>query len=148
MIVYARHILPIVYLALRAYLFGDDAFILGHSHLVDFDVETPLPVHDCCFWWIIGSLTPWVQPSQHTWSDLDTHFPLLHTHTSYIWHHYACIHLIKAFHLLSPHISSSYMTFSSSLDQRKIETSLELSGWVFTCLWTLGSTIFRDGRAC
>ena len=27
-----------------------------------------------------------------------------------------------------------------SCDQRRMQTSLELSGWVFTCLWTLGST--------
>ena len=53
--------------------------------------------------------------------------------------YYAYIHLIRALHLLSPHISSSYMTLSHSLDQRKIQTSLELSGWVVTCLWTLGS---------
>ena len=39
MTVYARHILPRVYLALR-----DDAFIRGHSHLADFDIETPPPV--------------------------------------------------------------------------------------------------------
>ena len=68
-----RHILPRVYLALRAYSFWDDAFILGQSHLVDFDIETPLPVYDYCFWWIIESLTPWVQSLQHTWSDLVIH---------------------------------------------------------------------------
>ena len=44
MTVYARHILPKFYLALRAYPFWDDAFILGHSHLADFDIETPPPV--------------------------------------------------------------------------------------------------------
>ena len=27
-----------------------------------------------------------------------------------------------------------------SCDQRRMQTSLELSGWVFTCLWTFGST--------
>ena len=32
------------------------------------------------------------------------------------------------------------MTLSHSLYQRKTQTSLELSGWVFTCLWALGST--------
>ena len=32
------------------------------------------------------------------------------------------------------------MTLPHSLDQRKIWASLKLSGWVFTCLWTLGST--------
>ena len=85
-------------------------------------------------------MTPWVQYSQHAWFKWDTHFPLLHTHTFYIWHHYTCIHLVRASHLLSLHISSSYMTLSSSLYQRRIQTSLELSGWVFTCLWTLGST--------
>ena len=92
------------------------------------------------FLWIIKLLTPWVQSFQHTWFDLDTHFPLLYTHTSYIWHHYTYIHLVRALHLLSPHISSSYMTLSSSLDQRRIQISLKLSGWVFTCLWTLCST--------
>ena len=138
--VYARHILPRVYLALRTYPFWDDAFILGHTYLADFDIETPLPVDDCGSRWIIESLAPWVRSSWRTWSDLDTHFHLLHTHTSYIWHHYTCIHLIRALHLLSPHISSSYMTLSSSLDQRRIHISLELSGWVFTCLWTIGST--------
>ena len=34
------------------------------------------------------------------------------------------------------------MTLSSSLYQRRIQTSLELSGWVFTCFWTLDSTYF------
>ena len=111
-----------------------------HSHLADFDIETPPPFYDCCFWWIIELLTPWVQSSQHTWFDLDTHFPLLHTHTSYIWHHYTCIHLVRASHLLSPHISSPYMTLSHSLDQVRMQTNLEFSGRVFTCLWTLGST--------
>ena len=53
---------------------------------------------------------------------------------------YTCTHLIRALHLLSPHVSPSYMTLSSYLDQMKIWTSLELSSWVFTRLWTLGST--------
>ena len=92
MTVYARHILFRDYLVLRVYPFWEDAFILGHSHLADFDIETPPLVYDCCFWWIIELLTPWVQFSQHTWFDLDTHFPLLHTHTSYIWHHYTYMH--------------------------------------------------------
>ena len=138
--VYARHILPRVYLALRTYPFWDDAFILGHTYLADFDIETPFPVYDRCSRWIIESLAPWVRSSWRTWSDLDTHFPLLHTYTSYIGLGYTCTHLIGASHLLSPHISPSYMTLSSYLDQRKIWTSLELSSWVFTRLWTLGST--------
>ena len=41
---------------------------------------------------------------------------------------------------MSPHILSFYMTLSPYLDQRRIQVSLELSGWIFTCLWTLGST--------
>ena len=139
MTVYTRCLLSRVYLAVRAYPCWDDALILGHSHLANFDIETPPPVYDCCFRWIIESLTPWVQSSQHTWSNLGTHFPLLHTHTSYIGPCYSCTHLIRALHLLSPHISSSCRTLSSSLDQKEIQTSLELSGWVFTCLWTLGS---------
>ena len=120
MTVYARHILFGYYLALRAYLFWGDAFILGHSHLVDFEIETLPPIYDRCFWWIIESLTLWVQTSQHTWFDLDTHFPLLHTHTSYIQHHYACSHLVRVSHLLSPHFSSSYMALSLSFDQKKM----------------------------
>ena len=36
MTIYARHVLFIYYLALRAYPSWDDAFILGHSHLADF----------------------------------------------------------------------------------------------------------------
>ena len=79
MIVYAKHILPRDYLALRAYPFWEDVFILGRSYLADFDIETRPSVYDCYFWWIIELLTPWVQSSQHTWFDLDTHFPLLHT---------------------------------------------------------------------
>ena len=70
---------------------------------------------DCCFRWIIESLTPWVQSSRRTWSDLDIHLSLLHTHPSYIGHYYTCTHLIRALHLLNPHISSSYMTLSLSL---------------------------------
>ena len=60
MTVYARRILFGYYLALRAYPFWEDAFILGHSHLADFDIETPPPIYDRCFWWIIESLTLWV----------------------------------------------------------------------------------------
>ena len=104
--------------------FWDDTFILRHSHLANFDIETPPLVYDCCFWWIIELLAPWVQSSWRAWSDLGTHFPLLHTHTSYIGHRYTCTHLIRAVHLLSPHISSSYMTLSLSLDQGKIWASL------------------------
>ena len=44
MIVYARHILSRDYLVLRVYPLWEDAFILGHSHLADFDIETPPPV--------------------------------------------------------------------------------------------------------
>ena len=77
MIIYVRHILLRDYFTLRAYPFREDAFILGRNHLVDFDIETLLLVYYCCFWWIIESLTPWVQSSQHTWFNLDTHFPLL-----------------------------------------------------------------------
>ena len=40
MTVYDRHILPRDYLALRAYPFWEDTFILGHNHLTDFDIET------------------------------------------------------------------------------------------------------------
>ena len=140
MTVYTRHLLSRDHSALRAYPFWDYAFTLGHSHLADFDIETPFRVYDCCFRWIIELLTSWVQSSRRTWSDLGTHFPLLHTYTSYIGLCYTCTHLIRALHLLSPHISPSYMTLSFSLDQRKIWTSLELSSWVFTRFWTLGST--------
>ena len=58
MIVYARHILPRDYLALRAYPFWDDVFILGRSYLADFNIETRHSVYDCYFWWIIELLTP------------------------------------------------------------------------------------------
>ena len=44
MTVYAKHILSRDYLILRVYPFWDDAFILGHSHLANFDAETPPPV--------------------------------------------------------------------------------------------------------
>ena len=37
---YAKHIFSKDYLALRAYPFEEDVFILGHRHLVDFDIKT------------------------------------------------------------------------------------------------------------
>ena len=89
-------------------------FEMMHSHrgiptlLIDIDI--PPPVYDCCFRWIIESLTPRAQSSYHTWSDLATHSPLIHPHISYIGHCYTCTHLIRVLHLLSSHISSSYMT--------------------------------------
>ncbi|RVW35004.1 hypothetical protein CK203_092529 [Vitis vinifera] len=63
--------LPEIILILRAYPFRGDAFTLGHTHLADFDTETPPLVYDCCFRWIIESLTLWVQSSRRTWSDLE-----------------------------------------------------------------------------
>ena len=63
MTVYVGHLLSRDHSALRAYPFWDGAFILGHSHLADFDIETPFRVYDCCFRWIIESLTPWAQSS-------------------------------------------------------------------------------------
>ena len=66
MTVYAGYLLSRDHSALRAYPFWDDAFTLGHSHHADFDIETPFRVYDCCFRWIIESLTPWAQSSQHT----------------------------------------------------------------------------------
>ena len=53
MTVYIRHLLSRDHSALRAYPFWDDAFILGRSHLADFDIETPLLVYDRCSRWII-----------------------------------------------------------------------------------------------
>ena len=55
--VYTRHILSRDYLALRVYPFWEDVFLLGHSHLVDFDIETQPSIHDCYFQWIIKLLT-------------------------------------------------------------------------------------------
>ena len=46
MTVYTRRLLSRDYLVLRAYPFRDDAFTLGHTYLVDFDIKTPLPVYD------------------------------------------------------------------------------------------------------
>ena len=37
-----------------------------HSHLADFDIETPPPIYDSCFRWIVESLTPWAKSSQRT----------------------------------------------------------------------------------
>ena len=49
MTVYTRRLLSRDYLVLRAYPFRDDAVTLGHSHLADFDIETPFRVHGCDF---------------------------------------------------------------------------------------------------
>ena len=67
MTVYVRHILSKDYLAQRAYPFLENAFILGYSRLVGFDIETSPPVYDCCFRWIMESVTVQVCSSQHTW---------------------------------------------------------------------------------
>ena len=142
MTVCARHILPRDYLALRAYLFWEDAFILGHSHLTNFDIETWPSVYGCCFWWIIemmiffGSLF-----SAHlVWFGYPLTF-VGHPNILYmipLYLHLSCQRL--AYLLLSPPILSSYMTLSPSLDHGRMQTSLEFFGRVFTCLWTLGST--------
>ncbi|RVW98419.1 hypothetical protein CK203_026746 [Vitis vinifera] len=58
MTVYTRHLLSRDHSALRAYPFWDDAFILRHSHLADFDIETPLLVYDRCSRWIVELLAP------------------------------------------------------------------------------------------
>ena len=42
-----------VFVIFEACLFWEDVFILGHSHLIDFDIETWPSVYDCYFRWII-----------------------------------------------------------------------------------------------
>lgn len=49
MIVYTKHIFSKDYLTLRAYPFRNDAFILRHSHLAAFGIETQPYVYDCYF---------------------------------------------------------------------------------------------------
>ena len=58
MIVHTRHMFFKNYFTLRTYSFREDAFILGHSHLADFDINTQPSIHDCYFRWIIKLLTP------------------------------------------------------------------------------------------
>ena len=60
MTVHTRHMFCKNYFTLRAYSFREDAFILGHSHLADFDIETRPSIHDFYFQWIIKLLIPCV----------------------------------------------------------------------------------------
>ena len=122
MTVYAKHILPRDYLALKAYPFWGDAFILGHNHLTDFDIETWPSVYDCCFRWIIEMMIflGSVFSAHLVWFDYPLTFvghpnilPLIP-----LYLHLFCQSL--AYLLLNPPILSSYMTLSPSFDQRRI----------------------------
>ena len=141
MTVYARHILSRDYLVLRVYPFWEDAFILGHNHLTDFDIENWPSVYDYCFRWIIEMMIflGSIFLAHLVWFDYPLTFvghlnilPLIPLPASILSEPYIF--------LLNPPISSSYMTLSPSLDQERMQTSLEFSGRVFTCLYTLGST--------
>lgn len=105
-----------VFFIFKACLFWEDIFILGHSHLINFDIETRSSIYDFYFWWIIeimiflGS----VFLAYLVWFG----YPLTYVTHSYILHLASLYlhHLVRASHLLSPNISSSYMTLSYSLD--------------------------------
>ena len=114
--------LPRDYLTLRVYPFWEDAFILGHSYLTDFDIETWLSIYDCCFRWIIEMMIflGSVFSAHLVWFDYPLTFvghpnilPLIP-----LYLHLFCQSL--AYLLLNPPILSSYMTLSPSFDQRRI----------------------------
>ena len=65
----------------------------------------------------------------------DTHPYILHWTSLYLHPSYQSLTYFEPTDFIVLH---DLIPFSG--DQRRIQTSLELSGWVFTCLWTLGST--------
>ena len=145
MTVYDRHILPRDYLALRAYPFWEDAFILGHNHLIDFYMENLT----FCLWLLflidyrdddifgislLNSPTLIWLSTYLCWASkhptFDSNIPASILSESYIFSFEPTCFIIS---LLS-------MTLSHSLDQGRMQTNLEFFGQVFICLWTLGST--------
>ena len=140
MTVYTRHLLSRDHSALRAYPFWDDAFILGRSHLADFDIETPLLVYDRCSRWTrvvdtLGSVFSAYLVGFGYPLSFVTHLSILHWTLLYLRPSYQSLTSFEPTYFIVLHDLIHF-----SCDQRRMQTSLGLSGWVFTCLWTLGST--------
>ena len=119
-------------------------YILRHSHLVGcFGIETWLSVYDCCFWWIMELLKPWVQSSWHTWMILDTYLPFI-SYSNISPLILSCFlsyqSLIITFFFYPTHLTMTHdLTPLSQLEENVDQSSISLV--VFSYIfWTLGST--------
>lgn len=136
-----------VFVLFEAYPFWEDIFILGHSHLTDFVIETWPFIYDCYFRWIIELLTHWVQSSQHTWFDSNIHLPLLQT-----WHFTS--DTITPTSIVSGLIDikpTYFVTLHDLIPFSWLEKDINQS-WVFWSSFHIpldvSFDIFYDGRAC